>query len=77
MFQVDRGKVFSKSFKEMIECAWNGTGYLEKENLKKYHRDNNLSNIKNKKGIVFSDEYHAKSEGDPQYYMDLIFGAAK
>ena len=77
MFQVDRGKVFSKSFKEMIECAWNGTGYLEKENLKKYHRDNNLSNIKNKKGIVFSDEYHAKSEGDPQYYMDLIFGADK
>ena len=77
MFQVDRGRVFSKSFKEMVECAWNGEGYLSKENLKKYHRDNNLSNIKNKEGIVFSDEYHAKSEGDPQYYLDLIFKASK
>lgn len=77
MFQVDRGRVFSKSFKEMVECAWNGTGYLEKENLKRYHRDNNLSNIKNKRGIVFSDEYHAKSEGDPQYYLNLIFEASK
>ena len=65
MFQVDRGRVFSKSFKEMVECAWNGEGYLSKENLKKYHRDNNLSNIKNKQGIVFSDEYHARSEGNP------------
>lgn len=77
MFQVDRGRTFSKSFKEMVECAWNGEGYLSKENLKKYHRDENLSNIKNKKGIVFSDEYHAKSEGDPQYYLDLIFKASK
>ena len=77
MFQVDRGRVFSKSFKEMVECAWNGEGYLSKENLKKYHRDNNLSNIKNKQGIVFSDEYHARSEGDPQYYLDLIFKASK
>ena len=77
IFQVDRGRVFSKSFKEMVECAWNGEGYLSQENLKKYHRDNNLSNIKNKKGIVFSDEYHAKSEGDPKYYLDLIFKASK
>ena len=77
MFQVDRGRVFSKSFKEMVECAWNGEGYLSKENLKKYHRDNNLSNIKNKQGIVFSDEYHARSEGNPQYYLDLIFKASK
>jgi len=77
MFQVDRGRTFSKSFKELIECAWNGEGYLSKENLKKYHRDENLSDIKNKRGIVFSDEYHAKSEGDPQYYMNLIFDAAK
>lgn len=77
MFQVDRGKTFSKSFKEMVENAWNGNGYLSKENLKKYHRDENISNIKNKRGIVFSDEYHAKSEGNPQYYMNLIFDAAK
>lgn len=77
MFQVDRGRVFSKAFKEMVECAWNGEGYLSEENLKKYHRDNNLSNIKHKSGVVFSDEYHAKSEGDPQYYLDLIFKAAK
>ena len=77
MFQVDRGRVFSKSFKEMVQCAWNGEGYLAKENLKQYHRDNNLDNIKLKKGIVFSDEYHAKSEGDAQYYLDLLFKASK
>ena len=77
MFQVDRGRVFSKSFKEMVQFAWNGEGYLAKQNLKQYHRDNNLDNIKLKKGIVFSDEYHATSEGDPQYYLDLIFKASK
>lgn len=76
MFQVNRGKTFAKSFKEFVESAWQGTGYLESENLGKYHRDNNLSRIKNKDGVVFSDEYHAKSEGDPQYYMDLIITAA-
>lgn len=76
MFQVDRGKTFAKSFKEMVEAAWNGHGYLEKENLKSFHRDNNLHHIKNKDGIVFSDEYHAKSDGNPQYYMDLLFKAA-
>ena len=76
MFQVDRGRTFSKSFKELVECAWNGEGYLSEENLKKYHRDNNLSHIRNKHGVVFSDEYHAKSEGEPQYYLDLIFQAA-
>ena len=77
MFQVDRGRTFSKSFKELIECAWNGEGYLATENLKKYHRDNNNHHIRNKNGIVFSDEYHAKSEADPQYYLDLIFKASK
>lgn len=76
MFQVDRGRTFSKSFKEMVECAFNGEGYLQKENLKKYHRDNNQQLIRTKRGVVFSDEYHAKSEADPQYYMDLIFKAA-
>jgi hypothetical protein len=77
MFQVDRGRTFSKSFKEMVQAAWNGEGYLSNENLKKWHRDNNLSNIKNKDGVVFSDEYHAKSEGDPSYYLDLLFNASK
>lgn len=77
MFQVDRGNTFAKSFKEFVESSWNGTGYLEKENLKKYHRDENLGRIKNKDGIVFSDEYHAKSEGDAHYYLDLIFKASK
>ena len=77
MFQVDRGKTFAKSFKEFVENSWNGTGYLEKENLKKYHRDENVGHIKNKDGIVFSDEYHAQSEGDAQYYLDLIFKASK
>ena len=77
MFQVDRGKTFAKSFKEMVQAAWNGEGYLEEENLKAFHRDNNRHRIQNKDGVVFSDEYHAKSDGDPQYYMDLIFKAAK
>jgi len=77
MFQVDRGKTFAKSFKEFVESAWRGEGYLENVNLKKYYRDNNLHHIKNKDGIVFSDEYHAKDSGDPQYYLDLIFDASK
>tara|TARA_Y100000588_G_scaffold379981_1_gene463115 strand:+ start:1252 stop:3048 length:1797 start_codon:yes stop_codon:yes gene_type:complete len=77
MFQVDRGNTFAKSFKELVECAWRGEGYLKGSSLKKYHRDNNLHHIKNKDGIVFSDEYHAKSEGDPQYYLDLLFNASK
>ena len=77
MFQVDRGRTFSKSFKELVECAFNGEGYLEKENLRKYHRDNNQQLIRTKRGVVFSDEYHAKSEADPQYYLDLIFAASK
>ena len=77
MFQVDRGNTFAKSFKEFVESSWNGTGYLKKENLKKYHRDNNLFHINNKEGIVFSDEYHAKDSGDPDYYLDLIFKASK
>ena len=77
MFQVDRGKTFAKSFKEFVESSWNGTGYLEQQNLKKYHRDENRGHIKNKDGIVFSDEYHAKSEGNAEYYLDLIFEASK
>ena len=77
IFQVDRGKTFAKSFKEMVYAAWNGEGYLKEENLKSFHRDNNLHRIKNKNGIVFSDEYHAKSDGDPEYYMDLLFKASK
>jgi len=77
MFQVDRGRTFAKSFKEFVESAWRGEGYLESSNLKKYHKDNNLHHIKNKDGIVFSDEYHAKDSGNPQYYLDLIFNASK
>ena len=77
MFQVDRGRTLSKSFKEMVECAWNGEGYLSEQNLKRYHRDNNRHHIKNKHGVVFSDEYHAKSEADPAYYLDLIFKASE
>lgn len=77
MFQVDRGRTFSKSFKELVECAWNGEGYLSKENLKRYHRDDNQHLINTKRGVVFSDEYHAKSESDPEYYLKLIFDASK
>ena len=74
---VDRVKTFAISFNEFVGSAFRGEGYLEDSNLKKYYRDNNNHHIKNKDGVVFSDEYHAKDSGDPQYYMDLIFGAAK
>jgi hypothetical protein len=77
MFQVDRGKTFAKSFKEFVECAWQGTGYLENSNLKKYYWQENKRNIKHKEGVVFSDEYHAKDSGDPQYYLELIMGASR
>lgn len=77
MFQVDRGKTFARSFKEFVGNAFSGEGYLKNENLKKYHRDTNVDHIKNGDGIIFSDEYHAKDSGDPQYYLNLIFNASK
>ena len=77
MFQVDRGKTFAKSFKEFVGNTFQGTGYLKSANLKKYYWQDNQSNIKNKNGVIFSDEYHAKDSGDPQYYMDLILNASK
>jgi len=60
MFQVDRGKTFAKSFKEFVENAWRGDGYLSGagENLKPYYWQENGDNIRNRDGIVFSDEYH-------------------
>lgn len=77
MFQVDRGKTFAKSFKEFVGNAFKGEGYLKSDNLKKYYRENNNNYIKNKQGIVFSDEYHVKDSGDPSYYLNLIFEASK
>jgi hypothetical protein len=77
LFQVDRGKTFAKSFKEFVGNSFRGEGYLDSDNLKRYYRDNNTDNIRNKDGIVFSDEYHAKDSGDPQYYLDLIIAASK
>ena len=77
MFQVDRGNTFAKSFKEFVTSAFQGEGYLQSDNLKKYYIDNNNHLIKNKQGVVFSDEYHAKDSGTPEYYMDLIFQASK
>lgn len=77
MVQVDRGRTFSKPFKDFVESAWRGEGYLQKNHLKQYYIDNNMPHVKNKSGIVFSDEYHAKSEGTPEYYMNLLFKASK
>lgn len=77
LFQVDRGKTFAKSFKEFVGNAFQGKGYLKNQNLKNYYWQNNTNNIKRKNGIVFSDEYHAKDQGDPQYYLDLLFEASK
>lgn len=76
MFQVG-DKVFSKSFKEFVENAWRGEGYLKNENLSKYYWQENKNNIARKNGVVFSDEYHANPTGDSKYYLDLIFSAAK
>ena len=77
MFQVDRGATFAKSFKEFVNNSFRGEGYLMNQNLKKYYRDNNVDNIRNKNGVVFSDEYHAKDSGDPSYYLNLILSASK
>ena len=48
-----------------------------RENLRKYYWQENKRHIENKDGIVFSDEYHAKDSGDPQYYLELIMDASK
>jgi hypothetical protein len=77
MFQVDRGKTFAKSFKEFVGNAFQGEGYLKNKNLKQYYWQNNTFRIKEKNGIVFSDEYHANDEGTPQYYLELLFNASK
>jgi hypothetical protein len=79
MFQVDRGKTFAKSFKEFVGNAWRGDGYLSGagQNLKPYYWQENGDNIRNRNGIVFSDEYHVNSEGDPSYYMNLIMEASR
>jgi hypothetical protein len=47
------------------------------ENLKPYYWQENSDNIRNRDGIVFSDEYHVNSEGDPAYYMNLIMDASR
>jgi len=77
MLQVDRGNTFARSFKEFVENSWQGKGYLEGHNLKKYYWENNKHHIDNKDGIVFSDVYHVKDEENPSYYLNLIFEAAK
>jgi hypothetical protein len=51
--------------------------YLENSNLRKYYWQENKRHIENKNGVVFSDEYHAKDSGDPQYYLDLIINASQ
>ena len=79
MFQVDRGRTFAKSFKEFVQNAWQGEGYLNGagESLKPYYWRENTNHIRNRNGIVFSDEYHVNSEGDPAYYMSLIMEASR
>ena len=78
MFQVDRGTAGpARSFKEFVQNAWQGQGYLSGANLSKYHRDNHRHHIKNHDGIVFSDEYAVKDDADPRYYMDLILEASR
>ena len=45
MFQVDRGKTFAKSFKEFVGNAFQGKGYLESNNLKKYFSTKHIDKI--------------------------------
>ncbi len=85
MFQVDRGRTFAKSFKEFVENAWQGgshtynNNYLSKpaHNLKRYYWQENRNHIRNHSGVVFSDEYHLKSDEDPTYYIGKIFEASR
>jgi len=77
IFQVDRGNTFARSFKEFVGNAFQGNGYLKTDNLRKYYWRDNTNHIKNKDGIVFSDEYHAKDQGDPEYYLNLLFKASE
>ena len=44
---------------------------------KPYYWQENSDHIRNRDGIVFSDEYHVNSEGDPAYYMNLIMEASR
>lgn len=77
MLQVDRGNTYAKSFKEFVENSWRGEGYLVNHNLKKYYWEENTHHIDNKDGIIFSDVYHVKDEGTPDYYLNLLFKSAK
>ncbi len=79
MFQTDRGRTFAKSFKDFVRCAWRGEGYLAKDghNLRPYYFEDNRGRIFEGTGVVFSDEYHAKDTGSPEYYFKLILEAAR
>jgi len=79
MFQTDRGRTFAKSFKDFVRCAWRGEGYLAKDghNLRPYYFGDNRGRIFEGTGVVFSDEYHANSEGSPEYYFKLILQATR
>lgn len=79
MFQVDRGKTYAKSFKDFVRCAWRGEGYLANDghNLRPYYFENNRGRVFEGTRVVFSDEYHANSEGSTEYYFKLILQAAR
>ncbi len=77
MLQVGRGNTYAKSFKEFVENSWRGEGYLANHNLKKYYWEENKHHIDNKDGVIFSDVYHVKDEGTPDYYLNLLFKSAK
>lgn len=79
MFQVDRGKTFAKSYVEFVQNAWRGEGYLNGpgQSLKPYYWSENTNHIRNRSGVVFSDEYHLDSQNDPAYYLARIIEACK
>ena len=78
MFQVDRGENLCQVFQGIrSECLARrrlfGQAWPKPETLLLEGADN----IRNRDGIVFSDEYHVNSEGDPAYYMNLIMEASR
>ena len=47
------------------------------QSLRPYHWSENTNHIRNRSGIVFSDEYHLDSDKDPAYYLARIVESAK
>ena len=85
MLQTDRGgKIFAKGYKEFVQNAWQGKGYLSNDktksqqiNLSKYYITNNEDLISSSSGVVFSDGYHIGSTQSQDYFLNLILNKSR